>query len=104
MADKVYTLNLSSGNVQHVRISRSKDGYNYASMFCKMSDKESIMIDCEWQGDSIPDFAMNVMEHMGGGSRETSSVEVKNQIKRIAENFTEWSKKVNGEGDANIGE
>ena len=47
---------------------------------------------------------MSVMEHMGGGSRETSSVEVKSQIKRIAENFTEWSKKVNGEGDANIGE
>jgi len=44
---------------------------------------------------------MSVMEHMGGSSKETSSADVKSQIKRLSENFTEWSTKVNGDGDAN---
>lgn len=101
MADKVYTLNLNAGNIQYARISRSKDGYNYASFSCKMTDKEYMSIDYEWQGDVIPEFAMNVMEYMGGGNKETSSSDAKACVKRMADNFTEWAKKINGEGDAN---
>jgi len=100
MSDKVYSINLDSKNIQHVRISRSKDGYNNASMTCKINDREYMFVDCEWQGDDIPDFAMSVMEHMGGSpNREMSNSDTKLFFKRLSDNFSELAKK--GDGDAN---
>lgn len=60
--------------VMYTSINTSKDGYNSARMVIKKADKEYMSISYEWEGSSIPGFAMDLMGFMKNNSVETSGV------------------------------
>lgn len=105
MADKQkqYNLNLDPSKVRGANISRYSDGYSYASVSFKMSDKEFMSVNYEWQGSDIPEFAMNVMEIMQSlGKKEQASVvtvEDISNIERIAKVLTDTAAKMKKEMD-----
>ena len=61
MTGKAMTLMINPEEVMHTSISKSKDGYNYASAVAKKGEGEYISINYEWKGDTIPDFAFDLM-------------------------------------------
>lgn len=61
---KNMSVTIDPEKVMYTNISKSKDGYNYARIVVKMDDKEYMSISYEWEGNSIPDFAMNLMSFM----------------------------------------
>lgn len=76
MADNGYSVGIDVKNVKSVNISRYADGYNYASVSCKMGDKEYMNVNYEWMGKEIPEFAMQTMEIMKALGMEKASTEV----------------------------
>lgn len=60
--------------VMYTNISTSKDGYNSARIVVKADDKEYMSISYEWEGNTVPGFAMDLMEFMKSGGMETSGV------------------------------
>lgn len=71
---KKFSVNVDSEEVMYTNISKYKDGYNSARIVVKKGDKEYMTISYEWEGDYIPDFAMNLMSFMQANSVETSGV------------------------------
>jgi len=61
---KDMTIKIGAEQVLYTNISKSKDGYNSARMVAKVNEKEYMSVSYEWEGDSIPDFAMNLMSFM----------------------------------------
>ena len=59
--DKTMTLVINPNEIMHTSISKSADGYNYASAVAKKSEGEYISINYEWKGAAIPDFAFDLM-------------------------------------------
>lgn len=107
MADKGYSIGIDVKTVKSVNISRYADGYNYASVSCKMADKEYMSVHYEWQGKSIPEFAMQTMEIMKALGMEKASIEVESSSveylerasKVIAETAAKMKKKDEEEED-----
>lgn len=62
MAEKDYKVNLDPGKVVYASIRRYSDGYSFATMALKMGDNEYMHINYEWEGNEIPEFALDVME------------------------------------------
>ena len=58
----------------YTSINTSKDGYNSARMAVKIADKQYMSVGFEWEGNIIPDFALDVMEFMKNNNMETSGV------------------------------
>lgn len=80
MADKVVTkkamnLVINPEEIMYTSISKNKDGYNYASVGAKKADGEYISINYEWKGDTIPDFAFDLMGFIQA-NKETVSTAV----------------------------
>lgn len=72
---KQYSVSLDPTKLMGANISRYSDGYSYANVSFKMSDKERMSVSYEWQGSDIPEFAMNVMDIMQGlGGAEKASL------------------------------
>ena len=71
---KKFSVNVDAEEVMYTNISKYKDGYNSARIVVKKGDKEYMTISYEWEGDYIPDFAMNLMSFMKANSIETSGV------------------------------
>lgn len=61
---KKMSISIDPEQVMYTNISKSKDGYNSARVVVKVGDKEYMSVSYEWEGDSIPDFAMNLMSFM----------------------------------------
>jgi len=76
MAKKAKDFNVSvmPDEVMYTNISTSKDGYNSARMVIKKGDKEYMSISYEWEGGTIPSFAMDLMGFMKNSGQETSGV------------------------------
>lgn len=70
-----YAFAINTANVKGVNISRHSDGYNYASISCKMADKEHMYLSYEWGTDTIPEFAMNVMDIIKNVPSENASAD-----------------------------
>jgi len=64
MASKDMTIKIGADQVMFSNISKSKDGYNSARVVAKVNEKEYMSVSYEWEGDSVPDFAMNLMSFM----------------------------------------
>jgi len=71
---KDFNVSVTPDEVMYTNISTSKDGYNSARMVIKKGDKEYMSISYEWEGDSIPGFAMDLMGFMKRNSVETSGI------------------------------
>jgi hypothetical protein len=61
MTGKAMTLMINPEEIMHTSISKSADGYNYASAVAKKGEGEYISINYEWKGTTIPDFAFDLM-------------------------------------------
>ncbi len=75
MASKKKNMNIvvDPEKVVYSNISKTQD-YNTARMVVKVADKEYMTISYEWEGDKVPDFAMNLMGFMVANEIETSGV------------------------------
>jgi hypothetical protein len=76
MAAKKMNFSIDPDSVVFSTISKSKDGYNYARVVCKMGDNAYMSVNYEWEGKDIPDFAMNLMGFMQANKLENSDKEV----------------------------
>jgi hypothetical protein len=70
MAKKDMTIKIMPDQVVYTNISKSKDGYNSARMVVKGGEKEYMAISYEWEGDTIPEFALNLMSFMQANELE----------------------------------
>ena len=74
MASKAKTkglsINVSPEDIVYSSITRSKDNYNSARVVTKVGEKAYLNISCEWEGDTIPSFAMDLM-----GTLKASKIE-----------------------------
>lgn len=91
---KNYSIDVDPKKVRGVNISRYSDGYNYASLNCKMADSEYMSISYEWKGNDIPEMAMNIMDIMRSLGAETASLEDVCSIERAAAYFTDIAAKM----------
>ena len=71
---KDFSVSIKPEEVVFTNISTSKDGYNSARMVVKRGDNEYMSISYEWEGQSIPGFAMDLMGFMKNNNVETSGV------------------------------
>ena len=98
---KQYNLAMDTTKVMGANISRYSDGYSYANISFKMSDKERMSVNYEWQGGDIPEFAMNVMEIMQtlGNSEKASADTLDNAevMERAARVFMDCAAKMKKE-------
>lgn len=71
---KDFMVNVKPEEVMYTSITTSKDGYNSARMVIKKGDNEYMSISYEWEGKSIPGFAMDLMGFMKTNNVETSGI------------------------------
>ena len=69
-----FTISIMPEEVMYTDISTSKNGYNQASIVFKKGEKEYMRVSCEWEGDMIPAFAMDLMSFMKNNNKEKSGV------------------------------
>ena len=67
-------IDIKSEDVMYTNISTSKDGYNSARVVIKTGDSEYMSVSCEWEGEKIPGFAMDLMGFMKNSGTEKSGV------------------------------
>ena len=73
-SSKGFNVSIDPANVMYTNISTSKDGYNSANVIVKVGEKEYLRVSCEWEGDNIPGFAMDLMAFMKSNKMEKSGV------------------------------
>lgn len=88
MASKSKSMKIEIGGdqVMYSNISRSKDGYNSARVVAKINDKEYMSVSYEWEGDGVPDFAMNLM-----GFMQASELEIGTVVEDHSDDYEEFS-------------
>lgn len=70
---KMYDISLDPGKVRAASITRYKNGYSYANITFSPAEKEYMSINYEWEGESIPEFAMSVMDIMKTFNKEKAN-------------------------------
>lgn len=70
---KDFSVKVMSDQVMYTNISKSTE-YNSARLVAKMGDNEYMSISYEWDGESVPEFAMNLMGFMQANNIETSGI------------------------------
>ena len=85
---KDFSISVMPDEVMFTSINTSKDGYNSVRMVVKKGDSEFMSISYEWEGNSIPSFAMDLMGFMKNNNVETSSVWPDKQ-----RDYAEWASK-----------
>ena len=83
---KKMSINIDPEQVMYTNISKSKDGYNSARVVVKVGDKEYMSISYEWEGDTIPDFAMNLMSFMQANEMGT-------KVNKLGDEYEEFAAK-----------
>ena len=72
--NKNFMVEVNPVEVMYTSINTSKDGYNSARMVIKKGDNEYMSISYEWEGNSIPGFAMDLMGFMKNNNMEKSGI------------------------------
>jgi len=83
---KDMTIKIGADQVMFSNISKSKDGYNSARVVAKVNDKEYMSVSYEWEGDSVPDFAMNLMSFMQAN-------EMGSEVNNLGDEYAEFAAK-----------
>ena len=58
---KALKIEVKVEEIIHSSITRSRENYNSARLVTKVGDKAYMSISVEWEGDSVPSFAMDLM-------------------------------------------
>lgn len=74
MAKKDFNIKVKAEDVMYTNISTSKDGYNSARLVVKQADDQYLSISCEWEGNTIPSFALDLMGFMKANKSEVSGI------------------------------
>lgn len=77
-------ISIGADQVMYSNISKSKDGYNSARLVAKINEKEYMSVSYEWEGKSVPDFAMNLMSFMQANEIEFSAEKMCSKCKKAA--------------------
>ena len=72
--DKEFSVSIKVENIVYTSMSKSNDGYSSARLVSKTDDKSYLTVFSEWEGENIPDFAMNLMGFMKAAKMEKSGV------------------------------
>lgn len=83
---KDMNIKIGAEQVMYSNISRSKDGYNSARVVVKAGEKEYMSISYEWEGEGIPDFAMNLMSFMTANEMGTA-------VNKLGDEYAEFAAK-----------
>jgi len=83
---KDMNIKIMADQVMFSNISKSKDGYNSARVVAKLSDNEYMSVSYEWEGDSIPDFAISLMGFM-------SANEMGSAVNKLGDEYAEYAAK-----------
>ena len=86
MATNNYIIKYNSGEIVRADIFKSKDGYNYASLGIKRGNDCFMTIGCEWKGNTMPDFVMDVVSHIQSNT-EQASVNTDNDFEDFMSRF-----------------
>lgn len=71
---KGLNVKIEADTIMYTSITKSGDNYNSARMVAKIADKTYINISVEWEGDTIPAFAMDLMATLQASELETGKV------------------------------
>ncbi len=71
---KEFVVKINNDDIVYSSMSKSNDGYSMARLVAKPADKMYMTVSAEWEGSSIPDFAMNLMGFMKASNMEKSGV------------------------------
>jgi len=71
---KGLTINIKPEDVVYTSITRSNDNYNSARMVVKVGDKAYMNVGVEWEGETVPTFAMDMMGTLTAGKIEPNTV------------------------------
>jgi len=77
-----FNFKFNSDEIGSVSIHKSKNGYNYADISIKRGKDQFIRLSYEWEGDMLPDFAMDVVGYIQLNKEDASTDE--NMEKEIA--------------------
>lgn len=89
-SSKKFNFKFNSDEVVNSAVHKSKNGYNYAQVQIKRGDNQYISLGYEWQGDSVPDLAMDLLGFMGMNQEAASiSDETKAEVAEFAKRFKE---------------
>ena len=87
---KGLNINIVPETIMYISISSSKSGYNYASVVAKLGEDHFMNISYEWkEGDSVPDFAMEVMAILQA-KRTTAGKEISGVMPGFEEEYNTW--------------
>jgi hypothetical protein len=78
---KTYNFEFDSDAIQSVSV-RKSNSYNYVSVYIKHND-DYVNINYEWEGDKIPDFAMDIMAFITDKETASVSKEISSFIERL---------------------
>lgn len=68
---------VDSKEVERVSISKSKKGFNYASVTSKVGDGVYVNLSIEWEGEDLPDLVMDMASMLA--SKEKASLDESNE-------------------------
>ena len=71
---KEFVVKINNDDIVYSSMSKSNDGYSMARLVAKPADKMYLTVSTEWEGSTIPDFAMNLMGFMKATNMEKSGV------------------------------
>lgn len=71
---KGMTIKISPEDVVFTSIQKSKDNYNSARMVVKVGDKAYMNVGVEWEGETIPAMAMDMMGTLTASEIEPNTV------------------------------
>ena len=97
-AKKNLSISILPDEIMHFGMSVSKDGYKSARVIVKRGEKEYMQIGYEWEGDSIPEFVMNLM---GFVQANKETIDAANDKWSTDDEEIEYAKKRCGGGKKN---
>lgn len=71
---KGLSISVKPEDIVYTSIQKSKDNYNSARMVSKVGDKAYMNISVEWEGDTVPSFAMDLMGTLQASELETGRI------------------------------
>lgn len=82
---KGLSIKISPDDIVYSSITRSRNDYNNARVVAKLGDKSYLTISCEWEGETVPSFAMDLM-----GTLTASEIEPNIVVSGREDDFAEY--------------
>jgi len=71
---KGLTIKVAPDDIVYTSINKSKDNYNSARLVAKVGEKAYMNIGVEWEGETVPSFAMELMGTLTASQIEPNTI------------------------------